>query len=95
MTVSGMWAGQEGIKDGARHLPTLCQPTPSCLSTGPQATSWPIVPSEKADTGGGLPCGRSSLMHACLAGTAAGEPPPCWVRGEGRRGAVERGAPTV
>lgn len=80
--------------------PGTCPPCASqhfpCPSTGPQATSWSIIPSEKADTGGGLPCGKSSLMHALLVGMP-GENHPVLVlgRGEGRRGVAGRGALTV
>lgn len=54
-------------------LPCASQHCP-CPSTGPQATSWPIIPGEKADTGGRLPRGSSSLMQTRPAGTARGEP---------------------
>jgi hypothetical protein len=55
------WAGEDKTWNST-CLPCASQHHP-CPSTVPQATSWPIVPSEKADAGGGLCCGQG-LTHA-------------------------------
>lgn len=92
-TASEAWAGRERIKMESGTCPPCASQHFPCPSTGPQATSWPIVPSEKSDTGGGLPCGRSSLMQGRLVGTARGEPP---VLGRARReGGWQREDPSL
>lgn len=74
-------------------LPCASQHCP-CPSTGPQATSWPIIPGEKADTGGGLPCGCNLLMQTRRQGLP-GESHPVLGRRRGGWGTAERGAPAV
>lgn len=73
--------------------PGTCPPCASqhrsCPSTGPKATNWPIVPVRK-QTLEGAPVWQE-LTHARL----PRESHPCRVRGEGRRGAAERGTPAV
>lgn len=52
--------GMGRIRDEAAPACLVMSQYHPCPSTVPQATSWSIVPSEKADTGGGFCVGWSS-----------------------------------
>lgn len=89
VTASGTWAGRERIKDGARHLPALCQPTPFLPLHWPEGHQLAHCACEKADTGGGF---RVAGAHSCT--PAKGEP-PLQGQGRGEKGGQQREEPPL